>query len=255
MGARAMLIVAGAVLGAIVGSFLATLVLRWPAGRSVAAGRSTCDACGEALPAYRLIPILSWLGQRGRAACCGARIDPIHPATEIAAALIGGLCAGLLPDPAMAVAGAVFGWLLLTLALLDLRHMWLPDRLVATLVIAGLAAGIAGLAPALDTRLIGGLAAFLFFLAIRHGYRRVRGREGMGGGDVKLFGAIGLWLGWLPLPHVLLGAAAAGLLYAAALAVTGRRLAASTAVPFGFFLSLAAWGIWLWQAGIVRNWI
>lgn len=243
-----MLIMAGAVLGAILGSFLGTLVLRWPAGRSVVFGRSACDACAAPLPAHRLVPIVSWAGQRGHARCCGARIDPVHPATEIAAALIGGVCAALVEDPAQAIAGAVLGWLLLALALLDLRHMWLPDRLVAAVALAGLAAGVAGLGPALDARLIGGVAGFLSFWAIRRGYRRLRGRDGMGGGDVKLFGAIGLWLGWRMLPHVLLGAAAAGLLYAGAVALAGRRMTAGSPVPFGAFLALAAWVSWLWQA-------
>jgi leader peptidase (prepilin peptidase)/N-methyltransferase len=78
---------------------------------------------------------------------------------------------------------------------------------------------------------------------VRLGYRWLRGREGMGGGDVRLFGAIGLWLGWRSLPIVLLVASLAGLAWALVLVV--RRMGPVGKLPFGAFLSLAAWLVWL----------
>jgi leader peptidase (prepilin peptidase)/N-methyltransferase len=239
-----MLILAGGVLGAIIGSFLATLVVRWPEGRSIARGRSTCDGCGVPIGAARLIPIFSYALQRGRTACCGSRIDGLHPLAEIAAAGIGALSFAVAADPTQALAGALFGWLLLALALCDARHFWLPDRLTGALALAGLAAGVAGIAPPLADRLIGGAAAFATFAMIRHGYRLLRRREGMGGGDVKLFAAIGLWLGWRMLPLLLLGAALAGLLWCIVQLVRGRALDAGSSVPFGMFLALAGWAAW-----------
>ncbi|WP_340313526.1 prepilin peptidase [Rhizorhabdus argentea] len=243
-----MLIWAGAVLGAIIGSFLATLVIRWPGGRSIARGRSTCDGCGAPIGAARLIPIFSYALQRGRAACCGTGIDGLHPLAEIAAAGIGALSFAVAADPADALAGALFGWLLLALALCDARHFWLPDRLTGALALAGLAAGAAGMAPPLADRLIGGAAAFVFFAMIRHGYRLLRHREGMGGGDVKLFGAIGLWLGWRMLPMVVLGAALAGLLWCIVELARRRPLDAGSKLPFGMFLALAGWAAWVADA-------
>lgn len=240
-----MMAVAGAVLGAIIGSFIGTLAIRWPRGQSVAQGRSACDACGVPVGAVRLIPIISFAVQRGRAACCGASIDPLHPTAELLAAAIGAISLAITPDLWQAAAGALFGWLLLALALLDARHGWLPDRLTLTLALAGLAAGLAGLPPLLMDRLIGGAAGFLLFALIRRGYRLLRRREGMGGGDVKLFGAIGLWLGWQALPMVLLGSALAGLAWSLALIIGGRRLTVTSSVPFGVFLALAAWAAWI----------
>ena len=76
-------------------------------------------------------------------------------------------------------------------------------------------------------------------------YRWLRGRDGMGGGDPKLFGAIGLWLGWRLLPIVLLGSALAGLATALLLSLVGRRLGATSRLPFGPFLALGAWGVWI----------
>lgn len=240
-----MLMAAAAVLGAILGSFIATLVLRWPAGGTVVQGRSACDGCGTPIGAARLIPLLSYALQRGRAACCGAPIDRFHPLAEILGAVIGAVSFAVAADPGQALAGAIFGWLLLTLALLDARHFWLPDRLTATLALGGLTVGLVGIAPGMPARLIGGAVAFLSFAAIRLGYRRLRQREGMGGGDVKLFGALGLWLGWRMLPLLLLGAAIAGLLWSLIERARGRPLTATSSVPFGLFLAIAAWLCWL----------
>lgn len=244
--------VAAALLGAIVGSFIATIVVRWPQGRSAAAGRSACDGCGAALPAIRLIPVVSHVVQRGRAACCGAPIDGIHMLAEVAAAIIGAASMAVSANVFAALAGAVFGWGLLALALLDARHFWLPDRLTFVLAVTGLAMGAAGLAPPFADRLIGGAAGFLLFAGVARGYRLLRHRDGMGGGDVKLFGAIGLWLGWRILPFVLLGAALAGLVWSLVQIVRGRRLTGSSSVPFGTCLAIAAWIGWL--AGPMTGW-
>jgi leader peptidase (prepilin peptidase)/N-methyltransferase len=253
--APALLIANGALLGAIVGSFVATLAVRWPLGHSVTHGRSSCDGCGTPIGAAHLVPIFSFLVQRGRASCCGAAIDRIHPVAEILAAGIGALSFAAAPDPVRALAGALLGWLLLALALLDARAGWLPDRLTLPLAMAGVAAGLAGLSPALLDRLIGGGAAFILFAAIRLGYRQWRGREGMGGGDVKLFGAIGLWLGWRPLPMVLLGAALAGLLWSLGQRLGGKPVTTSSSVRFGSFLALAGWTGWIaGEAGWAAFW-
>lgn len=236
---------AGAVLGAIIGSFIATLAIRWPRGSSAAQGRSACDGCGVTLSSARLIPIISYALQRGRAACCGMAIDRVHPLAEIIAAVIGAVAIAVAADLPQAMAGALFGWLLLVLALLDARHFWLPDPLTAGLAVAALAVGLADIPPALPDRLIGGVIGVLSLTIVRHGYRLLRKREGMGGGDAKLFGAIGLWLGWRLLPIVLLGAALAGLLWCLLELVRGRPMTGLSSVPFGVFLALAAWVAWV----------
>ena len=88
----------GGVAGAIIGSFLATLILRWPQGRGVARGRSACDGCGRVLGARDLVPLFSALVQRGRCRTCGARIDPLHGRVEAGCALIGALAVGVPID-------------------------------------------------------------------------------------------------------------------------------------------------------------
>ena len=95
----------------------------------------------------------------------------------------------------------MFGWLLLALAALDVAEFWLPDALTGALALAGLAS-IAVAPPDWPDRLIGGVAGFASLWLIGFAYRRLRGREGLGGGDPKLLGAIGLWVGWAMLPFV-----------------------------------------------------
>ena len=226
------------------GSFLATIVVRWPEGRAVATGRSACDGCGRTLSARDLVPLLSALASRNRCRYCEARIDPAHWQMELACAGIG-LTAGLSAPPAQAVAGAVFGWLLLTLASLDLRHFWLPDRLTGVLALGGLLAGAVELPPELGERLIGGAAGFGGLWSIAAAYRTMRGRDGMGGGDPKMFGAIGLWLGWRMLPPVLLLASMIGLGVVLFQHLRGRSLPADHALPFGALLAAAAYPAWL----------
>ena len=228
------------VLGLVFGSFIATLAIRWPEGRAISRGRSECDSCGRGLRAGELVPVMSYVLQRGRCRGCGAPIRMGHVLTELVGGAIGVAAAIASPDPAGA-AGAAFGWLLLTLAALDVAALWLPNALTGLLA----AAGLAGLDPPLDARLIGGVAGFGVLWLVAWGYKRLRGRQGLGGGDPKLFGGIGLWLGWQALPLVLLAACLIGLAGVLGLMLGGRRVTATDRLPFGVMLAAAAFAVWL----------
>ena len=237
------------VLGLIFGSFIATVVLRWPEEeRSPLRGRSQCDGCGKSLSAGELVPLISFLVQRGRCRACGGRISRVHPACEALAMLIG-LSAGLAMPGWAGVAGAVFGWLLLTLGALDWRAFWLPDLLTSMLALAGIVAGLCGFAPSLSDRAIGGAAGFAVIWLVAAGYRHLRGRDGLGGGDAKLIGAIGLWLGWRALPLLVLSASLIGLIAVLSAILRGQRMAATTPLPLGTMLALAGYALWLTGAG------
>lgn len=238
------------VLGAIIGSFIAALVVRWPDGRSVLRGRSACDACGHVLRAGDLVPLLSAVALRGRCRDCGARIGAVHWRIELAGLAIGAAAGAMVHGPE-AIAGAMFGWLLLALAALDIVAFWLPDRLTGLLAVAGVVAGAGGIAPAIEDRAIGGVAGFVALWLVATVYWRVRGREGMGGGDPKLFGAIGLWIGWRMLPAVLMLAALVGLGVVLVARLRGRPMPRDTALPFGALLAVAAYPAWLAMIGSV----
>ena len=165
------------------------------------------------------------------------------------AALIG--VVAMMVQPGLpGAAGALFGWQLLALVALDVEHYWLPDRLTALLaasglVFGGLVFGLTGIGLDIQTRLIGGIAGFATLLAIAWAYRLVRGRDGMGGGDPKLLGAIGCWMGWQALPYVLIGASMLGLLIAFGMMARGRNVGATTRLPLGALMAVAAFPLWL----------
>ena len=133
----------------------------------------------------------------------------------------------------------------MALAALDVAHLWLPDRLTGTLAFAGLTGSAMGLSPDLTNRLIGGAAGFGALTLIATAYRHGRGRDGMGAGDPKLLGAIGLWLGWQNLPLVVLGGSALGLVVIAVMRLRGETVSADLAVPFGALIATAAFPVWL----------
>lgn len=233
------------VLGLVFGSFIATMAIRWPQERSVSKGRSECDSCGKALTAHELVPVLSFVLQRGRCRKCGAAIRPSHLVTELVGCGIG-VAAGLVAPGLEGAAGAVFGWLLLALAALDLAVFWLPNVLTGTLALAGLATGLlTDFPPALTDRLLGGALGFGGLWLVATVYRVVRKRHGLGGGDPKMLGAIGLWLGWDTLPIVLLVACLVGLAVVAALVLAGRKIGAASRLPFGVLLAMGGFAVWL----------
>lgn len=158
--------------------------------------------------------------------------------------MVGAVALAVAP-PAQAVAGMAFGWALIPLVALDARHFWLPDRVTLPLIAGGWIAAALGLGVAPLDSLIGAAAGFASLWLIGSAYRVVRGRTGLGGGDPKLLAAIGAWLGWVPLPFVLFGAALMGLGIALLRRARGDAVSATDRVAFGALMALAAWPIWV----------
>ena len=235
----AALVIAAAVFGALVGSFIATLVRRWPEDRSALSGRSACEACGRTLGPFELVPVISQLVQRGRCRGCGAAIAGEHLAIEASGAAVGALCF-LLFAPIEAAALTAMGLLLLALGWMDARYLWLPDALIVLLAVGGVLLGGVATGVPLEDRLIGGTAGFAFLAGMRWLHQRLRGVEGMGAGDPKLLGAIGLWSGWALLPPILL-VASGGLLIAAL--ASGAHREDGREYPLGTGLAGAAFAV------------
>lgn len=237
-----------AVLGACWGSFAATLSDRWPQGRSIVQPRSHCESCQRTLSARDLIPVLSYILARGRCRHCSVPVSRRYPLIEITSASIGLVSGLLLPAPDSFWV-AVLGWQLLLLAILDAEHFWLPNRLVGLLAASGLGVAALGGPEHLLTALIGAAAGFTALFAIAYLYKHSRGRTGMGGGDPKLLGAIGAWVGWQPLPFILFIAAMLGISFAVYEAIRDRGVIRSEALlqrrlPLGTCLAVSAWA---WQ--------
>ena len=138
------------------------------------------------------------------------------------------------------------GWTLLALAVIDWHSFILPDPL--NLLLAGLGGVMVWLTrpDAWLDHLLGGIIGYLLLLIIELAYRGTRGRDGLGRGDAKLLGALGLWVGWTRLPDILLLGSALGL--AAALItsrLSGKKMSGTTTLAFGPWLALAGWISWL----------
>ena len=228
-----------------VGSFLGLLTLRLPAHRPWAMSRSACDACKRPLGVIDLFPVFSFLFLRGRCRTCHAAIPPRYLLLEGGCLLIA-LWSAVTYTGAMVPVTALLGWALLLIATIDAEHLWLPDMLTLPLGALGvvLTIGVAQAPP--WAPLLGATAGYGVLATVAWLYRKVRGFDGMGGGDPRLLGAIGAWVGWQGLPSVLVWSCVAGLSVAAAQAIVRRRLSPGQQLPFGAFLAIGAWPTWLW---------
>jgi len=223
------------VLGAVVGSFLNVVAYRLPRHESLVRPSSRCPACGAPVKPYDNIPILSWLLLRGHCRSCAAPISPRYPLVE---ALTAGLCVGavLAHQSAAAITlSIVLILLVVPAALIDLEHRIIPNRITALGAVLALLIGVV-LDPAGEPeRLIAGAAAGGFLLLAALAYP-----GGMGMGDVKLAGVMGLFLG-APVAAAVLIALLSGVLAGAlVIARKGAGAGRKTAVPFGPFLALGA---------------
>lgn len=253
--------------GLLFGSFANVLIWRVPRGESIVSPGSHCPTCGHAIRWYDNVPVVSWLVLRGRCRDCGAPIAWRYPAVELASAavwILAGWRFGLSWQVPLAVA---FFYLLLVLSAIDVEHRRLPTPLVHALgivaAVAALSAQVTGLpfAPLTPVATSGLFASPLVASglglvlgagvawAISATYGKVRGRQGLGFGDVRLLGAMGLVLG----PFVLLAYGLAnvfGVIGAIPLLIASRkRTGEEGSTPFG--QSSFAFGPYLALGGLV----
>ena len=223
------------VLGAIFGSFLNVVVYRLPRHESLVTPASHCPRCGTPVKPYDNIPVLSWLLLRGHCRSCGEPISVRYPLVELATGL---LCVGaVLTGDTTADVALGIGLILLVvpIALIDLEHRIIPNRLTLIGAIVALGLGTA-LDPAGEPgRLIAGAAAGGFLLIAALAYP-----GGMGMGDVKLAGMMGLFLGAAVAPALLIALVTGTAVGVAIMARKGARAGRKTAVPFGPFLAFGA---------------
>jgi leader peptidase (prepilin peptidase) / N-methyltransferase len=226
-----------------VGSFIGSVADRLPVGRPILWERSSCDHCNTTLGVRDLVPFLSWIARNAKCGHCRNGISIFYPLVEGAAVSIAAVSLVMTTSPLGCIT-IFFGWGLLVLAVMDLRHMVVVDWLCGALMVSGLAvAAFWSKLPFYDHVLGVALgAAFLYLVNVL--YRAVRGRDGLGMGDVILLAAAGAWVGWQGLPSVLLYASVSALL-AVVGDIRAGRARQDTAIPFCPFLCLGAWLTWL----------
>jgi len=265
--------------GLVFGSFANVVIWRYPRGESLGSPSSHCPSCGHPVRPRDNVPVFSWILLRGRCRDCNERISKRYPLVELLSGalwLAAGLQWGLTPRM---VAGISFFFLLLILSFIDIDTMRLPNPLVGILAVIGLLGAVASqllcidVVPLLDVAGTGLLSHPLGFSAVgvlvgvglslgmALLYSLLRGAKGLGMGDIKFLGSLGLFLG----PYVV-GALFAGSMFAVGFAglqaVAGKSPGEGlkAKVPFGPFLAIGAvtmsiWGaeLWAWYAGLISG--
>lgn len=230
-----------------VGSFLGVLADRLPRGENVVHRRSFCRSCGGTLSARDLVPILSFATHQGQCRHCTAPIPPWTLYLEIlalAAAIFALFAGGSLAEVVFSV---LFLWLLLGLATADVLWLRLPDVLTGALFVWVLVWAWIGNAVDITSALAGAALGAGSFLMIRLTYQQVRGREGLGMGDVKLMAGLGAYAGPFDVPLLVLCAALCGLVWGAR-SIPKNQPFTTVAIPFGTMLCLAGALLWLGRA-------
>ena len=268
-------IIVMALFGLLFGSFANVVIWRLPRGESIATPGSHCPSCDAPIAWYDNVPVVSWILLRAKCRRCGAPIAARYPAVEAACGVAYAAAAWRFGAGAQAVAAALLLWGLLALSLIDIAHFRLPNPLVGALaVIAGVGAvaseftglPIVPLVGVADSGLfshpvvaavLGAFAAGGTAFAVAEGYAFVRKREGLGMGDVKLLGVLGLFLGLYAFMALAL-ASMLGVIVVLALSRTTDEPLSQTRIPFGALLATGAAivvfagpELWSWYLGLV----
>jgi leader peptidase (prepilin peptidase) / N-methyltransferase len=225
-------VVAGGVFGAVLGSFLNVVIHRLPRGESLASPGSRCPRCGTPVKPYDNVPVISWLVLRGRCRHCGAPISARYPIVELLTALVFAAVVAVRGFDNDLFLELPFVAALIALAGIDLDHRLLPNKIVYPMAAYGVVATLLVEREDLVEHLIAGAGAFAFLLAALLAYPR-----GMGMGDVKLAGAMGLYLGLSVIPALLTAFLTGSVVGLAIIAREGTS-ARKKAVPFGVFLAI-----------------
>jgi leader peptidase (prepilin peptidase)/N-methyltransferase len=220
------------VLGAVIGSFLNVVIHRVPLGESIVFPGSRCPECGTDLAPWDNVPVVSWLLLRGRCRHCGTAISARYPAVELLTAGVFAAVAAARGVDSDLVLQLPFAAVLIAVAFIDLEHRIVPNKIVVPAAVFGVGASAVVATDDLPELLIAGAGAFLAMLLIVLAYPR-----GMGMGDVKLAGVMGLYLGLEVVPALFIGFLAGTMVGLGILAREGAD-ARKKAVPFAPFLAL-----------------
>jgi leader peptidase (prepilin peptidase)/N-methyltransferase len=245
-----------ALAGSLFGSFLNVCIYRIPRDLSVIAPRSFCPECGERINWRHNIPVVSYFVLRGRCRSCAKRIAVRYPIVELATAILFALTAAEYGWTLATLKWCVFEALLLALFWTDLEERILPDELTLGGIVAGLIFAVLIPVPSIMANLLlpatkvvwRSLLDAVFGAALLAGpiwalgalYARIRKREGLGLGDVKLLAFIGVFLGPDKGLSALLVGAVGGAIVGLAYILIARKSASSYELPFGTFLCASA---------------
>lgn len=222
--------------GLVIGSFLNVVAYRLPRGESLSTPGSRCPSCETPIKPYDNVPVFGWLWLRGRCRACRAPISPRYPIVEaVTGALYVLVVAAKWDDAADIALGLGLVTLVVPMTLIDLDTRLIPNKLLLPFAVLAIGIIVALDVDFLVEALIGAAAGFAFFLLAALAYPK-----GMGMGDVKLTGVLGLYLGRAIAPAIFIALISGVLVGAVIMARLGAREGRKAAVPFGPFLGFGA---------------
>jgi leader peptidase (prepilin peptidase)/N-methyltransferase len=264
---------AWAVIGLVIGSFLNVVIHRLPvmmqretenfialendepephtSRYNLILPRSACPSCGQSLSALDNIPVLSYVWLKGRCRYCRAPISGQYPLVEILTGLLSAVVVWQLGSELRGLAALLLVWSLIALTFIDIDTQTLPDDLTLPLIWLGLLVNLLGGFVPLSDAVIGAVAGYLSLWSVYWLFRFATGKEGMGYGDFKLLAALGAWLGWMMLPFIVLLSSVMGALVGIAMIVL-RGHQRDKPIPFGPFLAIAGLSLLLYGENLMQ---
>jgi len=221
--------------GALFGSFLNVLILRLPQDESIVYPGSHCPRCDKPIAWYDNIPVLSWVMLGGKCRHCREPISVQYPLIELTTALLWMVAAWHYGATLTGLAAAIFGTLLMGIAITDARHYLIPDEYTWGGLVIGLLLSLRGGWDGLLQAVIGAVTGFVILYVVAVAGEKVFGKEAMGGGDIKMMAMVGAFVGWKGVLLTIFGGSLLGTLIFVPLQLKQKRL-----VPFGIFLAAAA---------------
>jgi leader peptidase (prepilin peptidase)/N-methyltransferase len=227
------------IFGAVIGSFLNVCICRMPRDESVVSPPSHCPHCAYRIRWYDNIPLLSYLVLRGKCRGCGAHISLQYPLVELINGLLT-LALFLRFGPSLTfLALFLFCSSLVVITFIDIEHQIIPDEISLSGIVIGFAFSFflpwQGWLNSLTGILLGGGCLLL----VAYGYYWLTGKEGMGGGDIKLLAMMGAFLGWKAVPFIIFAGSLVGSVVGVSIIVF-RKKDAKLAIPFGPYLASGA---------------
>jgi leader peptidase (prepilin peptidase)/N-methyltransferase len=227
------------VFGAVVGSFLNVCICRLPEGKSIVSPPSACPRCGKGISWYDNIPVISFLVLRARCRSCGEPISWRYPLVEALNGILTLLLFSKFGPTLLFPALFIFCSSLVVITFIDLDHQIIPDEISLPGIVIGFLfsfflPGI-GWLNSLFGILLGGGSLFL----VAWSYEKLTGKEGMGGGDIKLLAMMGAFLGWRSVPFIIFAASLVGSVIGVAVMMLQKK-DGKLAIPFGPFLAFGA---------------
>ena len=276
-------VVAAAVIGLLVGSFLNVVIHRLPkmmerdwqaqcaelsneptAGSNHAeqtaltynlvVPRSACPACSHQITAIENIPVISYLALRGKCRGCGTKISARYPAVEALTAVLSGLVAWHFGFGLAGCSALLLLWALVALTFIDADTQLLPDSITLPLLWLGLIVNLNHGFTDINSAVLGAIFGYLSLWSIYWLFKLITKKEGMGYGDFKLLAALGAWLGWQKLLLIILLSSVVGAVVGIVLIILAR-LGRNVPLPFGPYLAMAGFIALLWGDGIMKSYL